>query len=174
MKRIFALALAALCLLSLAACSNQSGAASSSSTIATTIIPKPEDSFYFSYHNNDLIPGADFPVDWMPVANFVQETPDCVNGKLTKRYSYDELAVIAYQSGNAEIIYQIILDPDKCANIPTAEGLRFGDSAAQVEELYGSNAEKDGDVWTYRKGNVLLILQFNEQDQVISISYSQA
>lgn len=173
MKKILALTLAALCLLSLVACGEAGNNTKTSSTIATTVIPKPENSFYLAFSNQDLIPGAVFPAGWLPEADFEQETPDCVNGGQTKLYFYEYLQVTTYMSGEQEILYSIIMNPDKGANTPTAEGLYFGDDAARVEELYGTGAEKDGDVWTYRKGNTLLILQFGN-DQVVGIEYQQA
>ena len=173
MKKILALMLALLCLLTLAACGGEGATQKTSSTIATTVIPKPENSFYLSFSNQDLIPGAEFPVGWLPKADFVQDTPDCVNGGQTKIYSYEYLQITTYMSGETEILYSIIINPDKGANTPTAEGLYFGDDAARVEALYGTDAAKDGDVWTYRKGNVLLILQFGN-DQVVGIEYQQA
>ena len=173
MKKILALALAALCLMSLAACNGGDGTVVTSSTIATTIIAKPENSFYFSFHNQDLLPGADFPGDWLPAPLFVQDTPETVNGGATKRYDYGELVIVTYQGSNHEIIYQIILDPEKGATLPTAEGLRFDDSMDEAEAIYGTCAEKDGSIWTYRKGNSLLILHF-ENDLVSHIEYKQA
>ncbi len=173
MKKILALALAVLCLLSFAACGSEGTDSKTSSTVATTVIPKPENSFYLAFSNQDLIPGAVFPVGWLPEAEHMQETPDCVNGGQTKMYFYEYLQVTTYMSGEQEILYSVMINPDKGANIPTAEGLYFGDDAARVEELYGNGAAKDGDIWTYTKGSTQLIIQFGN-DQVIGIEFKQA
>lgn len=173
MKKILALALAMLCLMSLAACNSEGYRTNTSSTIATTIIPTPEDSFFFAFSNQHLIPGAEFPMGWLPVADHAQDSPEAVNGSPAKLYFYPYLQVTTYMQGNTEILYSLIINPEKGANIPTSEGLYFGDDALRVEELYGTAAQKDGDQWTYRKGDVLLILQFSN-DQVSYIEYKQA
>ena len=173
MKRILALTLAALCLLALTACTGADTGTTTSSTTATTIIPKPEEAFFLHFSNQDLVPGTVFPAGWLPEPNFSTETPDCVNGGQTRIYMYDYLQITTYESGSQEIIYSVIIDPDKGANIPTAEGLYFGDDTARAEELYGSCAVKDGDVWTCTKGDTQLILQFGS-DQVIGIEYKEA
>lgn len=172
MKKILALTLALLCLLALAAC-NGSQPAATDPTAGTTVTPKPEEAFYLHFSNQDLIPGTEFPAGWLPEPNFSTETPDCVNGGLTRLHMYDYLQVTTYEKDGKQIIYSVILDPEKAANTPTAEGLYFGDDSARVEELYGANAVKDGDIWTYTKGATQLIIQL-DSDQVIGLEYKEA
>lgn len=178
MKKILALTLAVLCLLTLAACNNAAdpGASTSStlSTYATTVKPSPDKSYYFHYNNVDLIPGTEFDGGWLPTPINRQETNDCANGSRGWYNFYEYLQVDTYEEDGKEFIYAITLDPDKGESFSTPEGLCFGDDAARVEELYGKKAEKDGNVWTYKKGGTLLIIQFNEMEQVIEIMYQEA
>lgn len=173
MKKLLALTLAMLCVLAISGCSAPAKTATTASTYATTIPSTPKGVFYFHFNNQYLVPGWEFPGGWLPEPVFSQDGPEQVKGSATKIYFYEYLQVTTYQSGNDEVIYSIIMLPEKAATIPTTEGLYFENDRARVEELYGTGAKKDDVQWVYTQGKTQLILQFSE-DLVSGIEYREA
>jgi len=170
MKKILALTLAVLCLLALAACApSQSAPVKTSSTMATTAIPDPEDAFYVSFCSEYLVPGRVFPVDWLVAPNYSMKPADGQDGV----YTYDYIKVTTYIKEGQEHIRSIEIDTSRSVSVPTADGLLAGDDVTVVEQIYGKDAEKTDNTWTYRKGNTLLVLRI-ENEKVAGIEYREA
>lgn len=170
MKRILALTLAVLCLLALAACApRESGPVKTSSTIVTTVISDPNEAFYVSFCGEYLVPGQVFPKQWLVAPNFSMPPENGQDGI----YTYSYIKVTSYIKDGQEYIRSIVIDTNRSASTPTADGLLPGDDVTVVEQIYGKAAQKTDNAWTYRKGNTLLILQL-ENEKVTGIEYHEA
>lgn len=163
MKKLFALALAGLMLLSLAACTPTGPVQKTSSTMATTTKVNPEGVFYFQFNNQDLVPGTVFDGGWLPVPSSRYETGEQINGAAAIMYVYEYLFITTYPSGENEIIASIELNPDRAMTVATPEGLVLGASTATVVDIYGEDCTKTDFAWTYRKGDTLLVLEISEE-----------
>lgn len=170
MKKLLAFLLAAVMLLALAACQND--------TPTTPDAPKEPDgkgnvtegAYSFTLGGVELIPGTAFDASALPEAESVTQVPSCANQGTDNLYNYGTVEVTAFNDGSGEVIYSVyIFDP----NTPTPEGLYLGDGLEQVETLYGTDYTTDGTQLTFQKGETLLILLL-ENDQVISIDYRWA
>ena len=161
MKKLIAIALAALMLASLTAC----GGSDPVQTTPTTTEAVSEEGFFFTLSGVQLVPCADFDPAKLPEAESVYEVPSCAIEGTDNVYNYGTVEITAYDDGTGEVIYSIyLLD----ANTPTDEGLYLGDDLAMVESLYGTDYTRDGNQITYRKGSTLLVLLM-EDDYVSSI-----
>lgn len=186
MKKILAMMLAAMLVLSLAACDDaQSGnqttggkpddsttAAPVQTTAPTqeTTAPQENEVYSFTFEGVELIPGAPFDPNALPEAASVYEVPSCAIEGTDNVYNYETLEVTAFNDGTGETIYSIyIID----ANTATPEGLYLGDDAARVTELYGSDRSENGNEIVYQQGDTMLVL-IMENDTVISIEYRLA
>lgn len=167
MKKLLAILLAAVMLLALAACQND--------TPDTPDAPKEPDgksnvaegAYSFTLSGVELTPGKAFDAAALPGAYSVTQVPSCANQGTDNLYNYGTVEVTAFNDGTGEVIYSIyIFDP----NTPTPEGLYLGDGLEQVETIYGTDYTAEGPQLTFQKGETLLILLM-ENDQVISIDY---
>ncbi|MDE6602713.1 MAG: hypothetical protein K2K90_11260 [Lachnospiraceae bacterium] len=55
-------------------------------------------------------------------------------------------------------------------NLPTTEGLCLGDTVDNMKALYGEEYEAEETVYTYTRGETLLII-ITQNDIVVSIEY---
>ena len=170
MRKIFALTLAVLMLLALAACGKDANTPTTTASGNKPPVVDPDNSFCFTYEGVKLIPGAVFDGSKLPAVESA-DNPDCVgSGKFTTYYHDPDMELTTNTNGGHELIYSIyIVDP----NCSTDEGLYLGDTAQQVTQLYGEDCEKDEGLWTYRKGNTLLVILI-EDDLVTSIEFKMA
>ena len=169
MKKILALLLAAMMLLTLAAC----GGNGDPTDPAGNNDPNPTDppvadgAFSFTFSGVELTPGTVFNASALPEANSVTQVPSCANQGTDNVYNYGTLEITAYNDGTNEVIYSIyILD----ANTPTTEGLYIGDGLAQIEDLYGTGYTREGNQITFQKGKTQLVMIL-ENDQILSIDF---
>lgn len=180
MKRIFALVLALTMTLCLFACGGNSnadaeigggGAQSGSVDMGkekeetTTEGTTDEGVFSFTFEGIELVPGDSFDASKLPEAQSVFTVPSCALEGTDNVYSYGTFEVTAYNEGNGEHIYSIYFVD---ANITTNEGLAIGDSRDKVIELYGENYTDNNGEFTYKKGDTLLVIIF-QNDNVLSI-----
>lgn len=140
------------------------------STGATETIMESENlinSYIFVIDGVELVPGAEFISSLLPEASSVYKVPSCAIDGTDNVYNYEYFELTAFQEGNSEVIYSILLlDP----NITTAEGLALGDTAARVTELYGDSYTQEGTARVYSgHGNALFVILQGEY--VVSIEY---
>lgn len=181
MKKLFAMLLAVLMVLSLAACGEKQDA---DSDIVFTRGPEEETEpaaqetqgeeiqaaegqYTFTVEGVELIPGTAFDASLLGEPASVYEVPSCAIEGTDNVYNYETFEVTAYDDGTGEVIYSIyFLDP----NLTTNEGLALGDSADKVIELYGEGYVQDGNAKIYT--GTLGQLHVIEQDGVVvSIEY---
>ncbi len=185
MKRIFALILALVMVLCLCACGGSGnadaeiiGGGAQGGSVDMGEAPdntQKEDTadegvYSFTFEGVELIPGEKFDASALPEAQNVFTVPSCALEGTDNVYSYGTIEVTAYDEGNGEHIYSVyIVD----ANITTNEGLALGDSKDKVIELYGENFTDNNGEYTYKKGNTLLVIVF-QNDTVLSIDFRLA
>ena len=177
MKKIFALLLALVMMLCLAACGETEAdgtAGTTQSTGESQTQPSGDNqggdataSYSFEFGGVKLIPGQDFKADTLPTADFVYEVPSCAIEGTDQVYSYGVMEVTAFDDGTGPVIYSIFIAD---ANTPTGEGLYIGDPLATVTELYGENCTVSGNQYTYEENGTMLILLV-ENGFVASIEY---
>lgn len=180
MKKLFVLLLAAMMIMSLAACGGNAadeqmitrateapGAAEAETPAETVKTPGANQTFGFVADGVKLVPGAAFDASRLPEASSTYEAPSCAVEGMNVVYNYDSFELTTYDEGNGEIIYSIyLLDP----NITTPEGLALGDDAQTARDLLGEAFEEEGSAITYRAGKTMLCLVL-EDDTVASIEY---
>lgn len=176
MKKLIALLLAVLMMVTLVACGTQTPDPTEPSEQQQQTDPtqpqntqpaQPEEVFSFTYEGVELIPGAAFDHSVLPEADSVFEVPSCAIEGTDNLYSYPPFELTAYNDGTGEVIYSIyLLD----ANTPTPEGLYLGDDLARVTELYGTDYVENDTELTFTKGNTTLNLLL-DGETVISIEY---
>lgn len=167
MKKIVALLLSAILLLSLAACQGETPETTPNLTSPSTTAPgetdpvvNTDEAFRFTLSGVELVPCADFDPTVLPEADSVYEVPSCAIEGTDNVYNYGTVEITAYDDGTGEVIYSIyILD----ANTSTDEGLYLGDDLAMVESIYGTDYTRDGSQITYRKGSTLLVLLMEDE-----------
>lgn len=179
MKKIFALLLALVMVLALAACGETqpdgtAGATEPTGESQTQTQPSGDNqggdttaSYSFEFGGVKLIPGQAFKADTLPAADFVYEVPSCAIEGTDQVYSYGVMEVTAFNDGTGPVIYSIFLAD---ANTPTGEGLYIGDPLSTVTELYGEDCAVSGNQYTYTANGTMLILLV-ENGYVASIEY---
>ncbi len=128
---------------------------------------KEEGAFRFMYQDTVLVPGEVF--DQFPLGECaeISEVPSCAFDRTDKVYHYGDFELTAYMEGNVERIYAIYFVD---SNLPTAEGLRLGDTVDDMKTLYGENYKAQESAYTYARGDTLLTI-ITQNDIVISIEY---
>lgn len=180
MKKLIAILLAMMLVLSLAACGAEEepnadlvitrAAEEDNVTEAQPEAGEPAASdvvFSFTADGVELIPGEAFDAAVLGEAASVYTVPSCAIEGTDNVYNYETFEVTAYDDGTGEVIYSIyFLDP----NLTTTEGLALGDDAAKVVELYGEAYAEEGSSYIYTgAGTQLHIILQN--DLVTSIEY---
>lgn len=184
MKRILVLLTLCVLLVSMAACTQDTG----STTPPTTTAPNStgsdsttpsqteggtqpqEEPFGLKVYDTLIVPGTVFDPAILPQANFVYTIPSCANQGNDDVYSYDTFELTAYNDVSGPVIYSIYLtDPNQA----TSEGLYMGDDLARVTQLYGTGYTQSGTEISYRRGDTLLIVILQD-GCVTSIEYRLA
>ena len=126
-----------------------------------------EEVFSFTYEGVVLIPGTAFDPAVLPEADSIFEVPSCAIEGTDNVYCYPSFELTAYNDGTGEVIYSIyLLD----SNTATMEGLYVGDDLTRVKELYGTDDVENDTELTFTKGNTTLNLIL-DGETVISIEY---
>lgn len=181
MKKLTAILLALVLVLSLAACGAEENP---NEDLVITRAPEAEGTeapaeggeeapaadegmFTFQFEGVELIPGAAFDPAALRDATSVYEVPSCAIEGTDNVYNYDTFEITAYDDGTGEVIYSIyFLD----SSLTTTEGLALGDDEAKVTELYGEDYEVDGTAYVYTRTDSQLFV-IVENGSVVSIEY---
>ncbi len=100
--------------------------------------------------------------------NSTYESPSCAFQGNDYYYDYGSFELSAYDEGEGKFIYSVFFKDDL---IETPEGLCIGDSAADVEALYGAEGKLDSGNYSYTDGNCNLMI-FITDGAVSSIEYT--
>ena len=129
------------------------------------------ESFAFVHNNvkitpNDLVD----PLITALGSNYTyHESPSCAYIGLDKMYIYQGFAIYTYPDDKAvDHVLQVVLTDD---SLSTPEGLRLGDTAAKVIELYGNDYEESNGSYAYTHGKTSLVIII-KNDRVQSIQYN--
>lgn len=191
MKKIIAIALAAVLLLALTACGGSEPAATTAAPTtaapAAQVVPeaqivggdKEADSsdiivedgtFSFTFEGVELIPGQAFDASALPAPAATSTIPSCAFSGTDNVYTYDTIEIIAYDEGNGEHLYSVyLLDP----NTATNEGLMLGDSVEQMVSIYGDGYTNNGSEYAYYRGETILVV-LAKNDVINSIEIRMA
>ena len=189
MKKLFALMLAVMLVLSLAACGSNEVAnpelvitrapeadtketeapveATEAPAVEATEAPVAEELYFFVYEGVEIIPGAAFDPAALPEAESLYTVPSCALEGTDNVYNYGGFEVTAFAENGSEFVYSVyLMDP----NIATAEGLALGDEMSKVLQLYGEDYAEEGAAIVYTRGETMLYI-IAQDDVVISIEY---
>lgn len=100
--------------------------------------------------------------------NSTYEAPSCAFQGNDYYYDYGSFELSAYDEGEGKFIYSVFFKDDL---IETPEGLCIGDSASEVESLYGADGKMDSGNYSYTDGNCNLMI-FITDGAVSSIEYT--
>lgn len=179
MKKLIAFLLAAMMVVSMAAC----GGAPAQEQVITRATEAPTDPveteaaeveapgenqpYGFLADGVQLVPGAAFDPSQLPEASSTYEVPSCAIEGMDIVYNYGAYEVTAFNDGTGETIYSIyLIDP----NVTTPEGVALGDTVETVVAALGEDYTEDGTAYTYTSGDTILFVLF-EEGSVAGIEY---
>lgn len=176
MKKILMIALAAMMLLSLCACTAEEPAGNDPTTAPTdgNVTPSTTPVGYtFTYEGYQFGVDMDMSIvrEKLGEPNDKEEMDSCAFGGKNIRYYYNSIQITTTDDQGYERIYSIYFDND-LAN--TEEGICAGNasSAAQVKAVYGEPSEASSEsCLVYAKDGMYLKFNLNG-DMVSSIDYT--
>ena len=130
------------------------------------------DTFKFTYSGATVIVNTDIaPVLASLGSDYTYfESNSCAYQGLDKTFTYPHFVIYTYPNGDVDMISSIEFKSDIVA---TEEGLRIGDSKADVIAQYGSEYEEASNVIKYTKGDCVLSFIITD-DEVSGIVYDYA
>lgn len=172
MKRLFALALAMLLALSLAACGGGGDETKGSSSVADSSHPNPAagSKYVLTYKNCPLPMNADFAplLDFLGEPDSYFEAASCAFDGLDKTYTYPGVEIITYPDGDVDRVSSVrILD----GSVSTPEGVTVGSTLADVTAAYGEDYQEMGLQVAYEDGDATLSVLF-DGDAAVSVEYT--
>lgn len=156
MKKISILLLAALMLFGMMGCDSSD--------------PAPQqDNFTFTYHGTQILLNSDAApiVDALGEPKSYTEEPSCAFDGLDKTYYYGSFYLSTYPLDGRDYVYSIWFVDDSVA---TVEGIRIGNTRAEVESAYGADCFNGGNAYTQTKGDSKLTIILTDET-VSSIQY---
>ena len=175
MKKLLIIALAVCVLLSLAACSGNTGSdgtVGSNNNVAgdTTPSAPAEDGFAFDYKGTKITfhaPAADIVAALGEPVKYTEST-SCAFEGLDKSYYYGSFYLETYPKGDEDFVYGWWFADD---SVTTEEGIYIGATQAEVEKAYGTEGYNGTNAFVINKaaGSLTIIL---EDGVVNSIQYA--
>ena len=171
MKRVFALVLALMLVLTMAACGNEKPAATTEPQTPAVLGPKEPDSNSWKYtiRGVDVMMHAEAaPVlEALGEAVSYTEEASCAFTGLDKTYYYGGFYLQTYPIGDADYIYSVWLVDDSSS---TPEGIYIGATQAEVEAAYGADSYNGENAYIL-KGTTSTLTIILEDGKVSSIQY---
>lgn len=157
MKKLSAILLALMLVLSMAACGEE-----------TPEQPETKDNYVFTYFGTEImidVEATDIVADLGTPKNYTEET-SCAFEGLDKTYFYGSFYLSTYPMGDKDFVYSVWFADDSVA---TAEGIRIGSTKAQVESAYGTAGFNGSNAFVMTKGDstLTIILKDGEVSDVI-------
>ena len=100
--------------------------------------------------------------------NDYDEKPSCGFSGISKLYVYGSFEIETYPMDGKDYVFRIELYDDSVA---TAEGVRIGQTKAQVIEAYGTPDVESSTMLTYRAENMYLRILISAEGLVSRIQY---
>ena len=136
-------------------------AASKPGTSTTTSVQKPQAGFTDTdaaiiYNGASIAVDSDFENARAKLGtpDSKQENPNCLTGTVGYTYIYGSTMINVYTKDGKEYVEAVTADSDK--NVSTAKGIAVGDSASEIESVYGKGSVTDFMV-EYRGDNATLV-----------------
>ena len=171
MKRVFALVLALMLVLTMAACGNEKPAATTEPKAPAVLGPKEPDSNSWKYtvRGVDILMHSEAaPVlEALGEAVSYTEEASCAFTGLDKTYYYGGFYLQTYPIGDADYIYSVWLVDDSSS---TPEGIYIGATQAEVEAAYGADSYNGENAYIL-KGTTSTLTIILEDGIVSSIVY---
>ena len=127
-----------------------------------------EDVYTFVYGEKEIVLGNEFSKEELGEEEAYSEIASCAFEGLDKTYTYTDYEITTFPDGEKDRIYSIYFLNTEVA---TKEGVRVSDSIDDMIKAYGENYEKQGNQYTYTKGNTNLEF-IVESDVITSIQYT--
>ena len=128
---------------------------------------KKEEDFYLTYNGKNLYLNKEFTENDYGKYNDLFESESCAFGNRDIIYFYDDMEIEVYgQDDGKLIVYSIRLGE----NTETNEKISLYDLMSDAIKVYGNDYQKDGNTYTYTRGNTELIFITNN-DIIESIEY---
>ena len=168
MKKILAIILSLIFVLTFAACGVSKDADEGQGNTNNPSASTNEEGYYFTTPNGvkvefDVL--ANDVLDAIGGNPSYEESTSCAFEGLDKTYGFGGYYITTYPDGDKDYIYSAWFVDD---SVTTAEGIYVGSSKAEVEAAYGISV--DGDSATLTKGNTELVIIL-EDDAVVEIQY---
>lgn len=131
---------------------------------------------YAFVHNNVKITPNDLvdPIIGALGSDYVyHESPSCAYIGMDKCYVYKGFSIYTYPDDkSADHVLQVVLTDD---SLSTPEGLKIGDEAQKVTELYGEDYTESNGSYAYTRGKTsLMIIVKDGRVQSIQYGYTDA
>ena len=159
MKRISAILLTLMLVLSMAACGGDE----------TPTQPETKDNYVFSYKGTALmmdVEATDIVAALGTPKSYTEET-SCAFEGLDKTYYYGSFYLSTYPMGDKDFVYSVWFADDSVA---TAEGIRIGSTQSQVESAYGTANYNGSNAFIMTKGESKLTIILTD-GEVSSVQY---
>ena len=162
MKKLIAIILSLVFVLSFAACGNKPADNGDSNT-------PTESGYYFTVNGVkvEMNALASSVTDALGEPKSYTEEASCAFEGLDKTYGYGGYYISTYPDGDKDYIYSAWFVDD---SITTEEGVYIGSTKAEVETAYGADCFGDSTTATLTKGDTKLIIILTD-DAVSSIQY---
>lgn len=99
--------------------------------------------------------------------NSYYEAASCAFEGMDKFYTYNGFELETYPMNGKDFISVIVLKDD---SVTTLEGAAIGNSRENVQEIYGTEFQENGNLLTYEKDDMKLCFILNN-NEVLSIEY---
>ena len=129
---------------------------------------KKEDVYAFVDGGKEIVLGNEFSKEELGEEEAYSEIASCAFEGLDKTYTYTNYEITTFPDGEKDRIYSIYFLNTEVA---TKEGVRVSDSIDDMIKAYGEDYEKQGNQYTYTKGNTNLEF-IVENDVITSIQYT--
>ena len=159
MKRISAILLTLMLVLSMAACGGDE----------TPTQPETKDNYVFTYKGTAImmdVEATDIVAALGTPKSYTEET-SCAFEGLDKTYYYGSFYLSTYPMGDKDFVYSVWFADDSVA---TAEGIRIGSTQSQVESAYGTANYNGSNAFIMTKGESKLTIILTD-GEVSSVQY---
>ena len=169
MKKLLALVLALIMVLSLAACGTPEPTTPQGTT-PNVGNPGDPNAYHFTYNGTDIRLNGDMEAILNALGepkSYTEET-SCAFEGLDKTYKYDSFVIQTYPKADRDYVYMFWFLDDL---VKTPEGVKIGDTQAAVEAAYGSDAYNGRNAYILKKDTYSMTVILNE-GVVSSIQYT--
>jgi hypothetical protein len=159
MKRISAILLTLMLVLSMAACGGDE----------TPTQPETKDNYVFTYKGTAImmdVEATDIVAALGTPKSYTEET-SCAFEGLDKTYYYGSFYLSTYPMDDKDFVYSVWFADDSVA---TAEGIRIGSTQSQVESAYGTANYNGSNAFIMTKGESKLTIILTD-GEVSSVQY---